>query len=98
MFEIIGILVVLFIGWQILKGVFSGSVKGHMLRSVEHAMVLGVPHSFAMKMIQQRDIMKSSVAHMAKFDSNFMLKDVYVQYGEAIAMLYQGYLSEQENR
>tara|TARA_R110002072_G_C7747830_1_gene517190 strand:- start:251 stop:550 length:300 start_codon:yes stop_codon:yes gene_type:complete len=96
MFEFIGFVLVIVIGWVILKGVFSGATKGHMLRSIDHANTLGVPYDFAKKMIQNREVMKTSVAHMAKLNSDFRAKDVYVQYGEAISMLYQGYLMEKE--
>lgn len=97
MFEFIGVIVAVVIGWKILKGIFFGAAKGHMLRSIDHAMTCGVPYDFAKKMIQHRELMKTSVAHMAKLNPDFRLKDVYEQYGEAIAMLYQGYLMENEH-
>ena len=96
MFEFIGLIVVVVIVWKILKAILSGATRGHMFRSVDHAMTLGVPHDFASKMIGNRDVMKASVAHMANLNPDFRLKDVYIQYGEAIAMLYQGYLMESE--
>jgi len=96
MFAFIGVVVVIFIVWQILKAALSGGVKGHMLRSVEHAMQFGVPYDFAHRMIVNREIMKAAVLHLQKLEPDFASKDVYAQYGEAIAMLYQGYLSEQK--
>ena len=96
MFAAIGVITVLFIVWKIFSAVLSGGVKGHMLRSVDHAMSFGVPYDFAQRMIGNSEIMKAAVLHLQKLESGFASKDVYAQYGEAIAMLYQGYLSEQK--
>ena len=94
MFEFIGVVVVCLVVWKIIKGLGSDVVKAHMTRSVSHAMSQGVPHTFARKMILERETMKAAVEHMAKIDPESRLKDVYEQNGDAIAILYFGLLSE----
>lgn len=98
MLELIGIIVVAVVVWKVLKGVVFGGVKGHMMRSVDHAVGLGVPYEFASKMIHQDRVMKVSRDHIAKLNPDFRMKDGYQQNGETIAMLYQGYVSEKNKR
>ena len=95
-FEFIGIAVVCFVGWKIIGGILDSATRGHRGRTVAHAISLGVPADFAYKMVENLDIMKMSLAHMAKLDPDFRMKDVYVQKAEAIAMAYQGYMWEQQ--
>jgi len=94
MFEIIGIMIVIWITWSILKGVLSGAVRGTIARSVEYAASKGVPRHMAKKMITQREVMKQAIKTMGEYDNSFREKDVYEQYGEALVMLYVGYMSE----
>ena len=45
-------------------------------------------------MIPQTDILKQSIKLMGEQIPDFKTQDVYVQQGEALKMLYEGYLSE----
>lgn len=93
--EFIGIIAVIFFAWFLLKNVFRGATRGHQLRVVSHAMSRGVPMDFAKGMLQNREVLLSAMQHMGKHNREFKMKDAYEQQAEAIMMLYQGYLSEQ---
>lgn len=77
-------------------GLVKGAVRGHMLKSVEYAVIRGVPNDFAWKMVRDRDVMKESVALMGRIDPSFRTLDAYEQYGETLIMLYKGFLNEQQ--
>lgn len=97
MLEFIGIVVVAYFAWKTISAIIVGGVRGHMMRSLDHAMSLGVPYDFAYSMIQDRRIMNMCRARMMSITKNFGAKDVYIQNGEILQMLYEGRLSEQEN-
>ncbi|MBL6995981.1 hypothetical protein [Desulfobacula sp.] len=95
--EILGFIFVGLIAWSLLRGVFNGAVKGHMMRSVDYAVSRGVPRDFVLKKIQQNGIMKQAIKLMRTQIPEFKLKDVYEQQGEALRMIYEGSLNEEKS-
>jgi hypothetical protein len=95
-FELLGIAAVCFVVWKLLKGFGAAAVRAHMLKSVSHAMSQGVPHSFARQMIVDRETMALALAFLAKEDPNSRANDAYVQNGNAITLIYRGFLRDQQ--
>lgn len=93
MFEFIGIIVVTWLLWAIVKGVLKGSIKGTMLRACDYASSLGVPHDFAIEVIKHPDVVTRVRKELSDNNKDFAMLDAYQQYGHAIAELH-----EQEQR
>jgi len=95
MLEFMGLAIVIYIAWVIIKGAASGALRATMTKAVEYASGRGVPRDEAQAMVVQREVMKSAIQTMGQHDPKFRMLDVYVQYGEAIIMMWKGYQSEQ---
>ena len=89
MFEVIGFIVVAWIVWAVIKGLFKGSVKGTMLKACELAESLGVPHDYAIELSKHPEVVTTARKELAKNNREFAMLDANEQYGHAIAALYQ---------
>ena len=89
MFEVIGFIVVAWIVWAVIKGIFKGSVKGTMLKACELAESLGVPHDYAIELSKHPEIVTAARKELAKNNREFSMLDANEQYGHAIVALYE---------
>ena len=89
MFEVIGFIVVAWIAWAVIKGIFKGSVKGTMLKACELAESLGVPYDSAIELSKHPEIVTAARKELVKNNRDFAMLDANEQYGHAIAALYQ---------
>lgn len=89
MFEIIGIAVVAWIGFVILKGIIDGGIKGTLLRASCIAIEKGVPGEFARAAINTPEALISARKALAKENKEFASMDAYQQYAAAIIMSYK---------
>lgn len=55
MFEVIGVVVVVWIGFVIIKSVIGGGIKGTLLRATHAAIEQGVPRDFSMASINNSE-------------------------------------------
>lgn len=88
MFELIGIVVSIWVVWVIVKSVIKGSVKGHQLRTIHKAVDLGVPRDFAKFCIENINIIKMHRSELARNNNEFKMLDVYLQNAFAIKQIY----------
>lgn len=96
MFEIIGIVTVLIILWQVGKAILRGAYRGHRFRSIDHATSLGVPYDKALILMEHHDQLMACIKEIGEHEPNFRMKDAYIQNGEAIAIIYLSHLKQQE--
>lgn len=89
MFEIIGIVVVAWLGFVILKAVIGGGTKGVLLRAYHTALEKGVPRDFAKAAIDNSERLISARREMAKANHQFASLELYEQYAVAIVRSYQ---------
>lgn len=89
MFEIIGIVVVVWIGFVILKGIAGGATKGTLLRASHIATQQGVPSEFARAAINNSERLISARKALAKENKEFASMDAYQQYAAAIIVSYK---------
>lgn len=89
MFEVIGIVVVAWVLWAVVKGILKGSVKGTMLRACDVAVNLGVPYDFALDLSKNSEAVTRARKELAKNHKDIAMLDAYEQYGHAIAALYE---------
>lgn len=90
MFEIIGIIVVVWFVYVVVKSLLNGAMKATMNKSFQYAKELGVPKDFSFNAYtNQYDEVKDVIKLLSNEEGDFKTKDVYQQYGHAYKLMYQ---------
>lgn len=89
MFEIIGIIVVVWFGFLIVKSIALGGIKGTLLRASHTAMEQGIPSEFVRTAIINSDKLIMVRKELEKSVRNFASMELYQQYAAAIVVSYQ---------
>jgi hypothetical protein len=84
MLEVIGFLVVVWIGWSMVKVLFRNSVKATVARSIDEATRRGVPREFAREVADNPELVTTLRTQRARMDKDFAAQDAHVQYGQTI--------------
>lgn len=96
MFEIIGMVVVAWLVWVVVKAVLAGTVRTTLIRAVKHAEGTGgVPRQAAMRLLDHPEVVKGVRQELAAADPDFGALDLYKQYGLAIVEIHSRMTSEQ---
>lgn len=88
MFEFIGICVVAYVAWRIVKKLPMGIVNYTLSKAVAFAIKHDVPQSFASAVVKNPDIMKSELSALKETNPEVSSLDVYQQYGLTIVKLH----------
>lgn len=94
MFEFIGICVVAFVVWRLVRRLIFGGMNKTLSRAVSFAIKQDVPHSFAVNIIKKPSVIREARGILKNNKTEFSTLDAYEQYGLAIVMLYQGARAE----
>lgn len=96
MFELIGIAVVGWIGWVIVKTILAVKAKETLKMAVHFARMRGVPTKEALAIINFPSLLKETRKSMADGNNDFASLDVSQQYGAAIADIYEEKLKAED--
>ena len=94
MLEVIGFVVAAYIAFKVIRRIFRETTRGTIRKALSYAAEKGVPYDFGKKMIYNSEIIEKSIQLMGQQDPLFRENTVYIQYGEALIMLYHDFLSE----
>ena len=88
MFEFIGMVVVAWVVWKVVKSIYIGWSRAQLLKDIAYASYLGVPTNTARRIREDHIFIKVIHGRLASHDPNFRMLDVYEQYGHAILVCY----------
>lgn len=92
MLEIFGVFAILALAVVLGKSIRNFFIKRTMWKATEAARNLGVPHAFIIESFNHLDHIKDAITQLGQLDSEFHGKPVFSQFGEAIALNYEGQL------
>lgn len=90
MFEFIGMVVVAWIGWKVLKALAAMYSSRTLDRAVTYAAGRGVPHADSAEILQHPALVKRARRDLARSSQEFAALDLSEQYGKVIAAFHAG--------
>lgn len=92
MFEIIGLVTTLVLVVVIGKTIYRFLIKRNLRKAAMVARKLGVPEAFILESFKYLDDIKDAMVQLGQLDDRFDEKPVFIQFGESIALNYEGQL------
>lgn len=98
MFEVIGIVVVGWFAFKLLRYFFGGAVLGMQIRAVDYASEYGVPREFSAYWCEHPEIIKQTIQTLSRIEPGFAKGPGSEKYGKALVYLYAGHLQEEAKK
>jgi hypothetical protein len=96
MFEVIGVVAVVWIGIVLINKFTSNAVRGIQIQAVDYAVRQGVPRDFAVETAADKSRLGATVKIFLREVPQFSEHKGAMRYGAAISLLYGMHLEEQE--
>lgn len=89
MFEFIGMVVVAWVGWSVLKVLARGASSHTLARAAAYAADRGVPLDASTEYLQSLAVLKRVRKERARASNDFACLDLYEQYGQSLMTLHR---------
>lgn len=89
MFEFIGICVVIYFCWRIIKSILSAAMRKTLSKAISFSTEQGVPRNFAIAVTENPNALSQARKIAKEINPNIAALDAYHQYGLAIVMLHE---------